>query len=271
MEKIRGNVGFIRPTFEEYPNRYSQEESAVFIPNNSDFSYSANDLMNFFSKKEISVLVLINPDNPSGNYIPKADVLKLAKWCKDRGIRLIVDESFVDFAEEENATLINEEIFIQYPQMVVIKSISKSYGVPGIRLGILASADDDLITEMKKDVSIWNINSFGEFYMQIEEKYKKDYIDALQMIKTVRKKFIGALMSIPSLRVIPSQANYVMVELVNGMCAKELTKVLLVKYNLLIKDLSGKIKLDNRQYIRLAVRNEQDNERLICALREVLK
>ena len=170
MEKIRGNVGFIRPTFEEYPNRYSQEESAVFIPNNSDFSYSANDLMNFFSKKEISVLVLINPDNPSGNYIPKADVLKLAKWCKDRGIRLIVDESFVDFAEEENATLINEEIFIQYPQMVVIKSISKSYGVPGIRLGILASADDDLITEMKKDVSIWNINSFGEFYMQIEEK-----------------------------------------------------------------------------------------------------
>ena len=124
---------------------------------------------------------------------------------------------------------------------------------------------------MKKDVSIWNINSFGEFYMQIEEKYKKDYIDALQMIKTVRKKFIGALMSIPSLRVIPSQANYVMVELVNGMCAKELTKVLLVKYNLLIKDLSGKIKLDNRQYIRLAVRNEQDNERLICALREVLK
>ena len=271
MEKIRGNVGFIRPTFEEYPNRYSQEESAVFIPNNSDFSYSANDLMNFFSKKEISVLVLINPDNPSGNYIPKADVLKLAIWFKDRGIRFIVDESFVDFAEEENATLINEEIFIQYPQMVVIKSISKSYGVPGIRLGILASADDDLITEMKKDVSIWNINSFGEFYMQIEEKYKKDYIDALQMIKTVRKKFIGALMSIPSLRVIPSQANYVMVELVNGMCAKELTKVLLVKYNLLIKDLSGKIKLDNRQYIRLAVRNEQDNERLICALREVLK
>lgn len=271
MEKIRGNVGFIRPTFEEYPNRYSQEESAVFIPNNSDFSYSANDLMNFFSKKEISVLVLINPDNPSGNYIPKADVLKLAKWCKDRGIRLIVDESFVDFAEEENATLINEEIFIQYPQMVVIKSISKSYGVPGIRLGILASADDDLITEMKKDVSIWNINSFGEFYMQIEEKYKKDYIDALQMIKTVRKKFISALMGIPSLRVIPSQANYVMVELMNGMSAKELTKVLLVKYNLLIKDLSGKIKLDNRQYIRLAVRNEQDNERLICALREVLK
>lgn len=107
--------------------------------------------------------------------------------------------------------------------------------------------------------------------MQIEEKYKQDYIDALQMIKTVRRKFISALMSIPSLRVIPSQANYVMVELVNGMCAKELTKVLLVKYNLLIKDLSGKIKLDNRQYIRLAVRNEQDNERLICALREVLK
>ena len=128
-----------------------------------------------------------------------------------------------------------------------------------------------MITDLKKDVAIWNINSFGEFYLQIEEKYKNDYTAALQKFKTVRKNFIEMLRSLPGLRVIPSQANYIMAELVNGMSAKELTKVLLIKHNLLIKDLSGKIKLDNRQYIRLAVRNEQDNEKLICALREVLK
>ena len=271
MEKISGRVGFIRPTFEEYPNRYTQENSVIFIPQNPDFSYTADDLIRFFSDKSIENLILINPDNPSGNYIPKADLLKLAIWCEEKGIRLVVDESFADFAEEENTSLIDETIFKQHPQMVVMKSISKSYGVPGIRLGILASGDEALITDLKKDVAIWNINSFGEFYLQIEEKYKNDYTAALQKFKTVRKNFIEMLRSLPGLRVIPSQANYIMAELVNGMSAKELTKVLLIKHNLLIKDLSGKIKLDNRQYIRLAVRNEQDNEKLICALREVLK
>ena len=243
----------------------------IFTPQNPDFSYTTDDLINFFSDKSIENLILINPDNPSGNYIPKADLLKLAIWCGEKEIRLVVDESFVDFAEEENTTLIDETIFEQYPQMVAVKSISKSYGVPGIRLGILASGDEALITELKKDVAIWNINSFGEFYLQIEEKYKNDYMAALKKFKAVRKSFIEMLGSLSGLRVTPSQANYVMVELVNGMSAKELTKVLLIKYNLLIKDLSGKIKLDNRQYMRLAVRNEQDNEKLICALREILK
>ena len=107
--------------------------------------------------------------------------------------------------------------------------------------------------------------------MCIRDRYKNDYTAALKKFKTVRKNFIEMLRSLPGLRVIPSQANYIMAELVNGMSAKEFTKVLLIKHNLLIKDLSGKIKLDNRQYIRLAVRNEQDNEKLICALREVLK
>lgn len=271
MEKLSGKTGFIRPTFEEYPNRYTKEKSVVFVPQNPDFSYTADDLINFFSDKSIENLILINPDNPSGNYVPKTDLLKLANWCGEKKVRLVVDESFVDFAEEENTTLIDEAIFEQYPQMVVMKSISKSYGVPGIRLGILASRDEALITELKEDVAIWNINSFGEFYLQIEEKYKSDYTAALKKFKAVRKSFIEMLRSLPGLRVIPSQANYVMVELVNGMSAKQLTKVLLIKYNLLIKDLSGKIKLENRQYIRLAVRNNQDNEKLICALREVLK
>ena len=127
--------------------------------------------MNFFTGTSIRTLVLINPDNPTGNYIPKSDVLRLADWCAAADIRLIVDESFVDFAEEESATLIDETILKRYPSMIVIKSISKSYGVPGIRLGLMVSADEMLISKMKKEIAIWNINSFAEFYMQIEEKY----------------------------------------------------------------------------------------------------
>jgi len=270
MEKLEGNIGFVRPTFEEYPNRYSEAQSVIYIPENKYFSYTVDDLINYFDDKDIQSFVLINPDNPTGNYITKSDVLRLIGWCDERNIRIIVDESFVDFAEEEDSTLINEDIIRKHSNLIVIKSISKSYGVPGIRLGILASSDEEMIAAMKKEVSIWNINSFGEFYMQIEEKYKRDYFDSLAKIKTTRKKFIEGLSSITSLHVVPSQANYVMVEITNGITAKELTKVLLLKYNLFIKDLSNKVKIDGRQFIRLAVRNCEENAKLVSALKEVL-
>ncbi len=269
MEQTKGKVGFIRPTFEEYPNRYASENHVIFTPSNPDFTYSAEDLMTFFGNQTIDSIVLINPDNPSGNYIPKADMLRFAAWCEAKDIRLIADESFVDFAEEADNTLIEEEILAAYPHMVVVKSISKSYGVPGVRLGVLASANTELIAGLKKEVGIWNINSFGEFYMQIAEKYKKDYATSLEHIKMVRRELVEALQEIPAIRVIPSQANYLMLEIKEGMTAKELTKVLLLKYNLFIKDLSKKVILDDRQYIRVAVRNEADNARLVQALKEI--
>lgn len=270
MEKMKGKTGFVRPTFEEYPNRYDRNESVVFTPENENLSYTAEDLMGFFEDKGIETLVLVNPDNPSGNYIFRRDVLRLADWCKERKIRLLVDESFVDFADEEDSTLISEEIIRRYENLVIMKSISKCYGVPGIRLGVLVSSDEKMIAEMKKEVAIWNINSFGEFYMQIEEKYKKDYVLSLQKIRSVRKGFVEALSGIEGLRVIPSQANYVMAELTGGKKAKEVTKILLLKYRILIKDLSGKIVMGKRQFVRLAVRSEEDNMRLVEALKEIL-
>lgn len=270
MERLHGKTGFIRPTFEEYPNRYDREESVIFTPQNENLSYTAEDLIAYFEGTGIETIVLVNPDNPTGNYIPKGEVLRLADWCKERNIRLLVDESFVDFADEEDSTLIAEEIIGAYRNLVVMKSISKCYGVPGIRLGILVSADEQMIGEMKKEVAIWNINSFGEFYMQIEEKYKKDYAQALEKIRKVRRQYMEDLSKIDGLRVVPSQANYVMVELTGGKTSREVTRELLVKHRMLIKDLSGKIIMDGRQFLRLAVRNQEDNDRLVEALKEIL-
>lgn len=267
MGQLTGAIGVVRPTFEEYPNRYDSQRTVAFTPNNPDYSYTADDLMDFFAGKEIRTLVLINPDNPTGNYIPKADVIRLIAWCGQNGVQIIVDESFVDFADEEDSTLLHNAILEQYPHLVVMKSISKSYGIPGIRLGVMASSDTQLMDTVKKDVAIWNINSFGEFYLQIAEKYKKDYTAALKKIRAVRKSFMEELARLPGLRVIPSQANYVMAELTGSLSAKALTRELL-KYDLLIKDLSGKVKTG--QFIRIAVRNEDDNRRLLDALHQIL-
>ena len=271
MGKMTGTIGIVRPTFEEYSHRYQENDTITFWPSNNDFAYTAEDLICFFKDKKIQTMIVINPDNPSGNYIRKSDMIRLITWTKENSINLLVDESFVDFAEEADSTLIEQEILRENPHLYVMKSISKSYGVPGLRLGILASGNTELIAELKKDVAIWNINAFAEFYMQIEEKYKKNYAEALQMLRDERKYFERELQKIPGIRTIPSQANYIMAEITNGMTAAELTRVLIVRHNILIKNLFSKVSTDNKQYVRLAIRNRQDNDRLIAALKEEMK
>ncbi len=270
MERLSGVIGMARPVFEEYANRYHKEEIAPFYPDNADFSYSAQDIIDFYEDKELDNYVLVNPDNPSGNYIPKKDMLKLIEWAKSRKINLIVDESFVDFADEKDATLVKQDILVDNPHLFVIKSISKSYGVPGIRLGILASGDEEVINSVKRDVSIWNINSFAEFYMQIAEKYRKSYEAGLERFKAERKRFATKLNTIKGVRVVPSEANYFMLELTGAITSRELTVLLLKKYNILIKDLSKKLAGREGNYIRVAVRDADDNNKLVDALKREL-
>ncbi len=264
MERLDGKTGFIRPTFEEYPNRYDKSNSVCFYPDNDNFSYTADDLMSFFADKDIKNLVVVNPDNPTGNYIPKKDLERLVAWCEEKEIVLVIDESFVDFSDELDATLITQDILDSHKSLYVMKSISKSFGVPGLRLGVLASGNTELIAELKHDVAIWNINSFAEFYMQIYEKYVKDYAKALKLFRAERTRFLHALEKIEGIRVIPSQANYFMVEITNGKTAAQLTKALLLNDNLFVKDLSTKA---NGEYLRIAIRNKIDNNKLIAALK----
>ena len=214
-------------------------------------------------------LILVNPENPSGNYIDKKSMRKLLEWTRDNKIKLIIDESFVDFVDEENPTLIEQEILDEFNNLYVVKSISKSYGVPGLRLGILVSSDIETIAWMKKDVSIWNINSFAEFYMQIAGKYRKDYNKALALFRKERTSFQNSLKEVKGLRVIPSQANYVMVELLDGIDAEWLKRKMLIDEKIFIKTLGKKIH-NGRNYLRLAIRDHSDNTRLIDALNRVL-
>lgn len=268
VESLAGRIGVVYPTFEEYPNRCCQEIVAYFLEN-QDFSYSATDLKNYFGNKDINSLLLINPDNPSGNFIPKEEILRLAAWTNERGIIFIVDESFVDFSENGvNNSLLLNDILEMFDNLVVIKSISKSYGVPGLRLGVVASVNHELLACIRKKVAIWNINSFGEFYMQIFGKYEADYRKGCKMFVTERKRFYQELQKITFLRVIPSQANYFLCEVLEKYSSRELAVLLLEKYDILIKDCKSKKGFSQQNYIRIAIRDEQDNNKLLNALHE---
>ncbi len=263
MENLAGRVGLIRPSFEEYGHRILIEQEVVFTPAKPDFSYTVDDIIEYFDDKDIDNLVLINPDNPSGNYIESSQLYKLFDWTKEKGIRLIYDESFSDFADEAERSMLLEAVLDKYPQIYIVKSLSKSYGIPGLRLGVLASADEAMIAYLKKDVAIWNINSFAEYFMQIFGKYEKEYGLSTRKLAQEREWFAAKLTEISGIRVIPSQANYIMIELCDHMSATELTEKLLLKYDILVKDLSKKT---GGNYLRIAIRNRTDNEALLQAL-----
>ena len=265
---IAGKFGIIFPTFNEYAERIGYERIIQYIPNNPDLKYSIDDLISLSDSDKVDNILLINPDNPSGNFIDIKEIIKLAEKLKIDNKILILDESFIDFSLK-GETLIKQEIINNYDNLIIVKSISKSYGVPGLRLGVLVSSNIDILKAIKKEISIWNINSFAEYFMQIIDKYKRDYLLACKQLAEERERFYKELSKVPFLRVIPSEANYFLCE-VKGFTATELTELLLEKYNIFIKDLTGKIGLKNSQYIRISIRNSYDNNYLVEKLKELI-
>jgi histidinol-phosphate/aromatic aminotransferase/cobyric acid decarboxylase-like protein/choline kinase len=272
---INGKIGIIYPTFNEYAESFIAANSSgrfaneiiQFIPDG--FSYTADDLKTF--AKNCDIILLINPDNPSGNFISRDDVIKLAAFLKQQGKKLILDESFIDFADAEKIpSLLCQDILNEYPNVIIIKSLSKSYGIPGIRLGALASGDEDLIRQIRKNLSIWNINSFGEYFLQIIGKYQKEYRISCEKITVERTRFKSLLDEIKQLKVYPSQANYFLCKL-SDISAPELTGRLLDKYDIFIKDLTGKTGIPDDSFIRIAIRDKDDNNKLAACLKEINK
>lgn len=268
LEELDGKLGVIRPTFEEYPNRW-REKCVEYNCAEDDFSYDAQKLISYFTKHPIGTLVLINPDNPSGHWMHREELEKILCWCRENKINFVLDESFADFVEGESVSMLSEEVLCANPNLYVVKSISKSYGIPGFRIGILASGNSDMIVCLKKRVSIWNINSLAEFFMQILDKYKSDYNNSLVKIKMERNRFYRELCKIQGLKVYESQANYFMCEILGGKSSEKLAGELL-QDNILIKDLTEKIG-NGKQYIRIAVRTSEENDRLIEAFEKRLR
>jgi histidinol-phosphate/aromatic aminotransferase/cobyric acid decarboxylase-like protein/choline kinase len=270
IRSFEHGVGIVRPSFEEYGN--CAWLPVPFTVSTPDFSYTVNDLMGFYKDKEIDALVLVNPENPTGNYIKKEDVVSLLEFCAEKNTYLILDESFLDFsAAEKEPSLMNQETLDAYPNLVLIKSISKSYGVPGLRLGILACSDPSVTALVRNELPVWNINSLAEYFLQIFEKYQSDYEEALRKFKETRINMYEELRTIRQLKLYPSEANFILCEIIDGCSASQISELLLNRYNILVKDLSNKSGMEGREFIRIAVRTREDNNRLADALKHILR
>lgn len=265
-ETLKGKLAISVPAFNEYIRCFKNCEIFPIGGEETDFQLNEQRLCD--AAMHADVLAIINPDNPSGSFLRHDALCRILDVCEAANTTCIVDESFIDFAEPHmRYSLLRNDILKQYPNLIVIKSISKSYGVPGLRLGVLASSKIELIGILRQNLPVWNINSFAEYFLQIFSLYKSSYLNACTKIANQRRSLQEKLTDISFLKVYPSQANYIMCEVTEKYRAKDIATRLIMEYNLLIKDLSEKSGFHGRQFIRIAVKDHVENEALYQALK----
>ena len=266
--RTRGGVAMSVPAFNEYFRCFPDAKFHRIEARQFGYGLSKDGLLQAVKNSE--TLVLVNPDNPSGALLDRNDLLDVVAYCDRQGQRVIVDESFMDFADpERGCSLLNSARLREFKNLVVIKSISKTYGVPGLRLGILASGDPDLLSGLRRDLPVWNINSLAEYFLQIFPAFRGRYEESCERVRDERARLQRELEQTPFLKTFPSQANYFLCEVTARFSATDLARILLSKHSILIKDLTGKTGFGCGQFIRIAIRNEADNNRLIAALRQL--
>ncbi len=257
-------IGLTIPSFNEYVRCFPDCEIAYINSSDDNYRLSLDKIIDKLD--DVDTMIIISPDNPSGSCLKYEEVIEILDIAKEKNKQVIFDESFMDFANN-NYTLIDDDILNKYSDLVVIKSISKSYGVPGLRLGVLASGNEKYIKTINNNLPVWNINSFAEYFLQIINIYKKDYIEGCKKIKEERDRFYKELIKIKDLYIYPSEANYFMCKLLSG-SANELAEYLLDNNKILIKVLNGKNGFHDGEYIRIAIKSTIDNDYLVKSIKE---
>ncbi len=266
---LKGKMYVSKSVFNEYQRCFENCKLNIYDMKENDFKFDLEEIKKNIPKNDI--ICIVNPDNPTGSFIKYKDMIEILDICKKKKTLVIFDESFIDFANtKDRYTLINNELLDKYENLIVIKSISKSYGIPGVRLGVLATSNEEILTNVKKYISIWNINSFAEYYLQICTLYKKDYIRACDKIVEAREEFIKDLKTIKGIKVYDSEANYILCDL-KKYNSTELAIKLLENDNIFIKDLRTKKAFKDMNYVRLAVRTIEENKKLVSSLKKYLK
>jgi histidinol-phosphate/aromatic aminotransferase/cobyric acid decarboxylase-like protein len=234
------------------------------------YALQVNDFLAQIEKEKPDTVVLINPNNPDGGYL-KASALKKLLMALATIPTVIVDESFIHFADKNSRVWSGSASLVKkYSNLVVIKSLSKDFGIAGLRLGyaVMASAR---VSQLLKRGYLWNISGFGEYVIQLlqKKKFRHDYEQARLKEIDARDRFFKALRGVRGIRVCESSANFFLVELIDGSKAEDVVIALLCRYGIYVRPCNDKVGLQG-EYIRIASRSEKENTMLINALKSSL-
>ena len=258
------------PSFNEYANAAPEGHVVEFPLEFPSFQLDVDKFADEAIRVKADMAVVITPNNPTSILVPKADLIRLAKKLEKHNCMLIVDESFLDFAENKNQISLERDID-QYPNMAILKSMSKAYGICGLRIGYMLTANMEFAAAVRNGIHIWNINGFAEEFLRILPQYKQEFEASCERVKTDRDLFYKELSAIDGMTVFKPAANYIFCRLPeDALSGPEVTKRLFIEHNIYIKHSVGKTQPDDTRYIRIASRTQKENNNLVEALKTVM-
>jgi len=258
------------PSFNEYVNAAPQGRAMEFPLEWPSFQLDVDKFAAHAIKTNADIAVVVTPNNPTSMAVPKQDLMRLAEKLADHDCLLIIDESFIDFTEDPDQLSMENEIE-KYPNIVIFKSMSKAYGICGIRIGYLVTTNLKFASAVRKGVHIWNINGFAEEFLRILPDFHGEFIKSCNQVKKDRDKLYESLNAFSPLTVYKPDANFIFCRLPDdGLSAPQLTEKLFVDHNMYIKHCQGKTMPHGDQFVRIASRTEQENTHLVDALASIL-
>ncbi len=258
------------PSFNEYANAAPKGHVVEFPLEFPSFHLDVDKFASKAIEVGADIAVVVSPNNPTSMLIPKSDIISLAKKLEKHNCMLIIDESFLDFAQNPNETSLEQEID-NYPNIAILKSMSKAYGICGLRIGYMLTANLTFAQAVRNGIHIWNINGFAEEFLRILPDYKKQFIDSCKLVRTDRDKLYKKLCTIQGMIVYKPDANFIFCRLPDyAQSAPDITRRLFVEHNMYIKHCLGKTLPDSDRYIRIASRTEKENCTLVEALINII-
>ncbi|MGL6132310.1 MAG: pyridoxal phosphate-dependent aminotransferase [Fusobacteriaceae bacterium] len=253
----------ISPTFAEYERALKNIDCKINyheLRESQNFRLYIDRVMDEITDEE--VLVLCNPNNPTGKFIPLLQIEELNRRLISKGIKLFIDECFIEFIDgwEKMSSLIlkNENIFI-------LRAFTKFFGIPGLRLGYGVTTDSELLKKIDSFREPWSINSFAELAGKTLP-WDTDYIRKTYLWINLEKKwFYDELSKNSHLKVYKTETNFILIKLM-GMTSEDFRKKML-EGNILVRDASNFKFLDN-SFVRLAIKNRENNIRVIRKIQE---
>lgn len=254
------------PSFNEYENACEDGDFIPFRLEGPSFDLDVDAFAEAALDGDARLAVVLNPNNPTGLTVLREDLLRLAKRLNDGGCKLIVDESFIDFSAQRNELSV-EGFLDEAPNMAVLKSLSKSFGIGGLRLGYLLTADEDLREFVRSELHIWNINSFAESFLRLAPRYHRQFKQSCSRVASDRDRLYEGLNEIPGMFPYKSEANFILCRLPPGSpSSPEIAKQLFVEYNIFVKHCAGKAMEDGDRFLRIASRTTADNDAFVASL-----
>jgi histidinol-phosphate/aromatic aminotransferase/cobyric acid decarboxylase-like protein len=257
------------PTFDEFVNRAKILDKEVFpftLP--KGFDLDIDSFIEHTKSTGSDSALLIRPNNPTGNYLSKSDLVYFLDHMRALNL-VLVDESFLEFVDAEPdpsaLNLINE-----YPNLLVLKSLSKNYGIPGIRIGYAATGNAGRLAALREDLPIWSINSFAQYFLEEMGDYLEEYAESCRKVREAARNLVQGLSEVPYLSPYPTQGNFVLCEILHGVTGQTVTERLFEDSRMLVNDCGSKNGLDGN-FIRIACRTEEDNNHLVEALKRIAK